>query len=40
MSDYMMLYVGTASVLYFVMLMIIAAVVYAAGLIFEWRKRK
>ena len=30
MSDHMMLYIGAASVLYFVLLMIIAAVVYAA----------
>ena len=40
MSDYMMLYIGAASVLYFVMLMIIAVVVYAAGLVFEWRRRR
>ena len=40
MSDYMMLYISAASALYFVLLMIIAAVVYAVGLIFEWRRRR
>lgn len=40
MSDYMMLYIGAASVLYFVLLMIIAVAVYTAGLIFEWRRRR
>lgn len=40
MNEYMMLYIGAESVLYFVMLMIIAVVVYAVGLIFEWRRRR
>lgn len=40
MNEYLMLYVGAASVLYFVMLMIIAVVVYAVGLVFEWRRRR
>lgn len=40
MNEYMMLYIGAASVLYFSLLMIIAVVVYAVGLVFEWRKRK
>ena len=40
MSDYMMLYIGAASVLYFVLLMIVFAVVYGLGLLLEWRRRK
>lgn len=40
MNEYLMLYISAASVLYFVLLMIIAVAVYAVGLIFEWRRRR
>ena len=40
MSEYLMISIGAASVLYFVLLMLIATAAYAAGLIYEWRKRR
>lgn len=38
--DHMTISVISASVLYFVLLMLIATAVYAIGLVYEWRKRK
>jgi hypothetical protein len=38
--DHITISVISASVLYFVLLMLIAVAVYAAGLIFEWRRRR
>ena len=38
--DHMTISVISASVLYFVLLMLIATAVYAIGLIYEWRRRK
>jgi hypothetical protein len=40
MLDHLAISVVSASVLYFVLLMFIAVAVYAAGLIFEWRRRR
>lgn len=40
MNEYMTLSVASASVLYFVLLMLIFGAVYAVGLIVEWRRRK
>ena len=40
MSEYMMLSVVSASVVYYILLMLIAAAVYGIGLWLEWRKRK
>ena len=38
--DHATLSVASASVLYFVLLMLIAVAAYAIGLIYEWRKRR
>ena len=38
--DHMTISVISASVLYFVMLMLIGTAVYAIGLIYEWRRRR
>lgn len=38
--DHMTISVISASVLYFVLLMLIAVAAYAIGLIYEWRKRR
>ena len=38
--DHMTISVISASVLYFVILMLIFGAVYAVGLIYEWRRRK
>ena len=40
MNEYMMLSVVSASVLYFVLLMLVFAVVYGIGLWLEWRRRR
>lgn len=40
MSEYMILSVVSASVVYYILLMIIAVVVYGLGLLIEWRRRK
>lgn len=40
MNDYMMLYIGAASVVSFVAVAAVFAVVYGIGLWVEWRKRK
>ena len=40
MSEYLMIPIGAASVLYFVLLMLVFAVVYGIGLWLEWRRRK
>lgn len=40
MLDHLAISVISASVLYFVLLMLIGVAAYAAGLIFEWRKRR
>ena len=40
MLDHIALSIISASVLYFVLLMIAFAVVYGIGLILEWRRRK
>lgn len=40
MLDHLAISVISASVLYFVLLMLIAVAAYAAGLVFEWRKRR
>jgi hypothetical protein len=38
--DHLTISVISASVLYYIMLMLIAVAVYAAGLLLEWRRRK
>jgi hypothetical protein len=40
MLDHLAISFISASVLYFVLLMLIAVAVYTAGLIFEWRRRR
>lgn len=40
MSEYLMISIGAASVLYFVILMLVFAAVYGIGLWLEWRRRK
>ena len=40
MNEYMTLSVVSASVVYYILLMLIAVAVYAAGLLLEWRRRK
>ena len=40
MNEYMTLSVVSASVLYFVLLMLVFAVVYGIGLWLEWRRRR
>lgn len=40
MSEYLMISIGAASVLYFVLLMLVFAVVYGIGLWLEWRRRR
>ncbi len=40
MLDHLAISVISASVLYFVLLMLIAVAVYAVGLIYEWRRRR
>jgi NADH:ubiquinone oxidoreductase subunit 3 (subunit A) len=40
MLDHLAISVISASVLYFVLLMLIAVAVYSVGLIYEWRKRR
>lgn len=40
MLDHLAISVISASVLYCVLLMLVAVAVYAIGLIYEWRKRR
>ena len=40
MLDHLAISVISASVLYFVLLMLIAVAVYAVGLLYEWRRRR
>lgn len=40
MLDHLAISVISASVLYFVLLMLITVAVYSVGLIYEWRKRR
>lgn len=40
MSEHLILSVVSASVLYCVLLMLIAVAVYTVGLIYEWRRRR
>ena len=40
MSEYLMISIGAASVLYFVLLMLVFAVVYGIGRWLEWRRRR
>ena len=40
MSEYLMISIGAASVLYFVLLMLVFAEVYGIGLWLEWRRRR
>lgn len=40
MNEYMMLSVVSASVVYYILLMLVFAVVYGIGLWLEWRRRR
>lgn len=40
MNEYMMLSVVSASVVYYILLMLIAVAVYGLGLLLEWRRRR
>lgn len=40
MSEYMILSVVSASVVYYILLMLVCVVVYGIGLLIEWRRRK
>lgn len=40
MNEYMTLSVVSASVVYYILMMLIAVAVYGLGLLIEWRQRK